>query len=302
MVTGVLCAVYFDGVLPDVLASGVWRPLLMPVVLVLYIWWVSPFIHQSQQAVIRGMRQILVLDDAAYVELIRKSSKTVLWKELLAILIGGLFGFSISWQSFAEEGVIWLQVYWICANGLMFGLLAWTIYGSFDSTRLTTALHKQDLHFDLFDLRPFEPVGRYSLLLALVFIGGLSLGLIFSLSIQNFSHWETWIVFVPMALIPILLFFLNMRNTHSVLAQEKRRLLQATAQRLATFHPRLRQAVTDEPSILDFTSEYTALSAYESHLLATRTWPYNTSMLRMLGFSVALPILVRLVSLLLFGE
>lgn len=302
MVTIPFGAAWADKAISDILRSGVWRPMLVPGILILYIWLVSPLIHQSQLAVIRSMRPILGMDDETFEELIRKNSKTVLWKEILAIVIGSLVGFFLSRQSFADDGLVWLQVYWVSANCWMFGLLSWTIYGSFDSTRLVTALHRQELHFDLFDLRPFEPVGRYSLLLALVFIGGLSLGLIFSLSVQNIAHWETWIVFVPMALLPILLFFLNMRNTHGVLAKEKRRLLQFTSQRLASFHPKLHQAVVQGLPILDYSAEYAALSAYENHLLAARTWPYNTAMVRTLGFSVALPILVRLASLLLFGE
>jgi hypothetical protein len=48
--------------------------------------------------------------------------------------------------------------------------------------------------------------------------------------------------------------------------------------------------------------EFTALAAYEARLRAAPTWPYNTAMLRTLGLTIFVPLVVRGLSLLLFGQ
>ena len=75
----------------------------------------------------------------------------------------------------------------------MYGLLAWTIYATLASTRLTNALLSQPLQIDPFDLSPFEPIGRQSLLNALVFVGGISLSLIL---ISSWTYHHPLIILV----------------------------------------------------------------------------------------------------------
>ena len=70
-------------------------------------------------------------------------------------------------------------MYWSATTATMFALLAWTIYVSIAGTRLTAALHRQPMQINLFDTAAFEAVGRQSLLLALVFVGGITLSLLF---------------------------------------------------------------------------------------------------------------------------
>jgi hypothetical protein len=42
--------------------------------------------------------------------------------------------------------------------------------------------------------------------------------------------------------------------------------------------------------------------AYEARVRAAQTWPYNTAMLRTLFFTILIPVLVRMVSTMVFGR
>jgi hypothetical protein len=300
MILIALGAAALDGLLGRILVGGFWRAVLLPVVVLLYIWIVSPFVDRGQEEVVRRFRPIVQLDDAAFGRLVDQYNSYSMRGEVLALVIGGVVGFLLGSVGMQDEDAFWLRIYWIAANSLMCALLGWTIYGSIDSTRLTNALHHQPLRFDLFDLRPFEPVGRQSLLLALVFVGGLTLAMLFGLSASNIGAWQTWALYLPMALVPVLVFFLNMRGTHAVLAAEKRRLLAQAQGRILNLTPGFQQALGGVQPFGELASEYTALSAYEQRLLAARTWPYNTAMLRTLAFTILLPLVARFISVVLF--
>jgi hypothetical protein len=98
----------------------------------------------------------------------------------------------------------------------------------------------------------------------------------------------------------VLLFFLNMRGTHAVLAGEKRRLLSLVSARIRQITPSLQQSVVSNQPLPEQAAEFSTLSAYEARLNSARTWPYNTSMLRTLAFTILLPLVIRLITLLLF--
>ena len=104
----------------------------------------------------------------------------------------------------------------------MYGLLAWTVYVALASSRVTGALLRQPLLIDPLDISPFEAVGRQSLLLALVFVGGIALSLLISVTNFEFLYEPGfWLVNIPLMLVPIAIFFLNMQPTHKVLAEAK---------------------------------------------------------------------------------
>jgi hypothetical protein len=295
-----LGAAALDGLLARILAAGFWRPVLLPGVIIFYIWTVSPLVDRGQAEVVRRFRPIVQLDDAAFEALVSRYSVYSAWKETLALGIGAAVGVLLGSVGMQDPNAMWLRVYWIAANSLMCALLGWTIYGAMDSTRLTNALHNQPLCFDLFDLHPFEPVGRQSLLLALVFIGGLTLAMLFGLSASNIGAWQTWVIYLPMAVLPVLIFFMHMRGTHAVLAAEKRRLLGQVQSHIRSLTPALQQALAETRPYGELAAEYAAVSAYELRLQTARTWPYNTAMLRTLAFTVLLPLVGRLITLFLF--
>jgi hypothetical protein len=154
---------------------------------------------------------------------------------------------------------------------------------------LIAALHRQLLRIDLFDIKPFEPIGRQSLIIALVFVGGLLLSVLFGLGRRDFLAWPNWLVYIFLALVPIIVFFLNMRGTHRVLAAEKKRNLDAVERTILQACRTLLARIDAGQETGTLGDEINALVAYEQRLQAARTWPYNTAMLRTLFFSVIIP-------------
>jgi uncharacterized membrane protein len=181
----------------------------------------------------------------------------------------------------------------------MMGLLGWTIYDAISSTRVVAELHRQPLKIDLFDIRPFEPMGRQSLVVALVFAGGFLLGAIFGISTGDIY---SWLINLPMMFIPAIVFFLSMRHTHDVLAGEKKRQLQAVSRRIDRASHDIQEHMTRTEGLGDLAVEYAALISYEDRLSKARTWPYNTTMIRTVFFTVLAPLLLRGISDLLFGK
>jgi amino acid transporter len=153
------------------------------------------------------------------------------------------------------------------------------------------------MQFDILDPAPFEAIGRQSLLLALVFIGGITLSLLFTFQDANLSSPEFWLVNLLFIAFIILIFFLSMRPTHELLAAEKKRQLDPVQRHINHACQVLVQRLEQDQEPGEISSNINALEIYEQRLIAARTWPYNTSMLRTLFFSVLIPlgsILVRL--------
>jgi hypothetical protein len=209
--------------------------------------------------------------------------------ELLAFGMGALLVAVLSAQS-VLEGFTWLELVMLIESGIEYGLLGVVIYGSLASTRVTSALLRRPLRIDPLDVTPFEAIGRQSLSLALVFVGGVTLSLLFvGAHPEVFLQWELYMVYAPLIVVPMLVFFLNMVPTH-------RRLQAARDGELRRVRGLIRRECAELVRTMEAGEEptataqrVTALAAYESRLLEARTWPYNTTMLRTVFVSVLIP-------------
>jgi hypothetical protein len=295
-------AAALDGVLDSFLSHGSGRPLLQAPVVILYILLVAPRMAKNDAHMLNAFRPLVLIDNDAFNRLVREASRIHPFGEVAAMLVGVLIGFGLSlpWLSFIETP--WLRISIPVMQCLMFGLLIWTVYSSVSSTRVIKALHQQPLQIDILNIKPFEPMGRHSLVTSLVFVGGVTLAVIFGLNIESMLAWQSWISILPFLVIPVIIFFLSMGHTHRVLAREKRRALHEVGQRLNDASSLLRSRIALGEDLGNVAIEYTALLAYEARVKAAFTWPFNTAMLRTLSFSVILPFLVRALSILLFGR
>ena len=290
-------AAYLDDMLDVMLVSGQWRVVVVPVIIIIYIWVISQPFAKMGAAVLAALRPLTRMDDESYQRLVEKSSFIPLNYELLTLGGGLALGAWLGLKGGFPSSWTWLHFYWIAANSLMWGLLAWTVLISLASTRVTVAIHRQLVEIDLFDLAPFEPIGRQSLLLALVFIGGVTIGLILSFDVASLSSPYFWLIYIPMAIVPVLVFFLNMRPTHRVLSTEKNRQLQAIQALLQSRGSALIDFLEQDKETGSLSSEVEALIAFEQRVKEARTWPYNTPMLRSLFFSVLIPLVTVLARL-----
>ena len=159
-------------------------------------------------------------------------------------------------------------------------------------TELTNTLLRQPVRVEIFDLRPFQPIGRQSLSLSVMFVGGMMLGLLSS----NFAEEELRLEYlinnaVIIALI-VAIFFLNTHNVHQLLTTTKQQKLESVEHHLARAYYRMEELITANQDTFAVATELNALAISKQELKAIRTWPYNTEMLRTIFISIVTLLLV----------
>ena len=283
-------AAYLDRNLDRFLNQGEWRVFLLAPTIIIYIWLVSPLMARTGEKVVDALRPLVDLDDGEFDQMVYYASRIKPGQELIAFAIGLLLGIVSVVTTGSDQGATWLTIFWLLSTSLMYGVLAWTIFIAVSSTRINAALHRQPLQIDILNPEQFEAVGRQSLMLALVFIGGITLSLLFTFQEANISSPEFWVTNILFVLFIVLIFFLSMRPTHSLLAAEKKRELQPVQARINRTCRDLVLRLDQHQESGQLPLEINALVAYEQRLLAARTWPYNVTMLRTLFFSVFIPL------------
>jgi hypothetical protein len=303
LVLALLVAVYLDGLVDELVSQGSWRVLLTPAAVIVYILVVAPYVERAEAGVIDAFRPIVLIDDDRFDQLVTEASRINPTGQAIALCLGALFGLWMGQTWVSDTDAFWLKLVLIPSNGLMFGLLAWAIYGSVIGTRLMAQLHRQPLRIDILDTSPFWPVGRYGLIIALVFVGGIVLGMVFGLQWESILDWRSWVLYGLLAVVPIVVFFLSMRPTHRVLSAEKKRELTVVETKIGQACRTLVARLDAGEGTGTLGSDVTALVAYEERLQAASSWPYDTAMLRTLFVSVIIPgaaALARVVGELMF--
>lgn len=295
-----LGALWLDGLWEEAFRLGYWRSTLLPAVITAYILIIAPLMSRSEMAMLASLAGLVQMEEEQVLLTIRQSSRVNPWSELVSFGLGSVIGLWMNRSWVMEATTFWLYWYLLISLALMFGLLGWVIYNAVISTRVVGELHRLPLAIDIFDIRPFEPIGRHSLILTLAFLGGILVSMLFGFNFSHIFAWQTWQVIAPLSLVAVVMFFLNMGPTQRVLMEEKKRQLALVEARLLAASREIQRKLEQGGQLGSLSEAYNALNAYEARLRATRTWPYNTRMLRMLFFSILLPLLVRGVSSLLF--
>jgi hypothetical protein len=291
-------AAALDGVLVDFFTAGLWRMGLAAAVIV-YILAVAGPLSAMESRVIASFRPLLLLSDEEFDRLLRGATVIKPVYEALAFGVGFAVGLLAAedWPLGASRS--WLDWTSQVSVPLMYGLLAWVIYGSFAETRLVGFLLRQPLRVDPLDTTPFESIGRRSLVLALVFVGGCTLSLVFVGSQPGgLRNPAVWIIYGILALVTAAIFFLNMQPTHHVLAAARKAELRVVQAQIATTCRALSQSLRQSHPTGSLPADLNALVIYEGRLKGGRTWPYNTAMLRALvlsGMAPLLPVIGRLI-------
>jgi hypothetical protein len=197
-------------------------------------------------------------------------------------------GLSRMWLSVGAESQ-WLVLYGLIVGGLWGGLQGWIVYSSLASMRLFAGLQRQPLEISVFDLRPLEPIGRWSLSIALAFIGGSALSLLFVPQLN--PSVEALVLYGIVILTPVLVFFLNMLSTRQTIVAAKRRELDRVRENLATASLALAErAASGQPkhtqAALDSIGAWVA---YEERVGKVAEWPYTAEIRRNLVLSTLLP-------------
>jgi hypothetical protein len=165
-------------VLDQILQQGLLRVLILPQASVIYIFMVSPVISGVGDDVIRSIHPFTSLDEESYARLINSAASVRPLHEILAFGLGGILGIVSAQVSGFDQQAPLLKIYWFAASFLMDGILFWTIFIALVSTRVNSAMLRLPLNIDLTNQAPLEAVGRQSLLLAMVFVGGITISIL----------------------------------------------------------------------------------------------------------------------------
>ena len=286
-----LAAAYELG-LTDFFTNPGSRGILSGPTIIAYIVVLGPILAGQDRIVVRSLRPIILLDDEELAGVVRRASAISPIHEAAAIATGLFFGFLII-GGVPAPGESWPTYVWVGTGYVMLGLLGWIGFMSIAGTRVISQLLRQPMRVDPLDITPFEAIGRQSLVLALVFVGGITLGLLLgNYGMAALSNPRFWLLFLPLSLVPVVVFFLNMRPTQRVLAASRNRALAEVREQLRRAFHLLLERMQNGEATGNVPWEVNALVAYEKELLEASTWPYNTAILRTLVVSVLVPTLM----------
>jgi hypothetical protein len=296
---------FLAGVLDAPFDADFWRAGLLFPAIIVYILLTLPILQRLRNRAIVSFRPLALIEDEDFQQLLARAPIFNRRLELLAMgvgIVGGLLlwrpweyaGLSRIWPSMgARPG--WLVVYMLIVGGLWGGLQGWIVYSSLSGMRLFTGLQHHPLDINIFELRPLEPIGRWSLGLAVIFVGGSALSLLFVP--QMTLSVEVVVLYGIMILTPVLVFFLNMLSTRQTIVAAKRRKLDVVRDHLVAaslaLDERLGKGQADDvEALLD---SFGAWVTYEERVKAVPEWPYTSEIRRNLALSTLLPLAVWLV-------
>jgi hypothetical protein len=296
---------YLAGVLTAPFDASFWRAGLLYPAIIVYILLMLPVLKRLRDGAIKDFRPLARMDDDGFGHLLAKSPIFNRRLEWLALGIGMVAGLLL-WRPWDDSGLSrmwlplgagseWLVLYTLIAGGLWGGLLGWNIYSSLSGMRLFTGLQHHPLDINVFDLRPLEPIGRWSLSIALSFIGGSALSLLFVPQLT--PSVEALILYSILILTPVLVFFLNMLSTRQTIVAAKKRKLDMARDNLAAASQALEErAAKGQPEDTEaLLGAIAAWATYEQQVKKVPEWPYTADIKRSLVLSTLLPLAVWMV-------
>jgi len=298
-------AAFLAGVLTAPFDADFWRAGLLYPAIIVYILLTLPALERLRADAIKAFRPLARVDDEDFEHVLAETpmfNRRLEWLALAGGTVGGLLllrpwdysGLSRTWLSWGTRSE-WLVLYVLIAGGLWSGLLGLGIYSSLSGMRLFTGLQHYPLDINVFDLRPLEPIGRWSLGIALVFIGGSVLSLLFFPQLT--PSIEAFILYGMLILTPVLVFFLNMLSTRQTIVAAKKRNLDIARDNLAAASVVLEELVA-KGQLGDTEAPLNSISAwvtYEERVKAVAEWPYTAEIRRNLVLSTFLPLVVWLI-------
>lgn len=283
-----------------VFTEGHWRYLFLSPSIIVYISVLAPWLSKLEVKANYAIAVLTTLDADELGKLVQETATLTPAQEIGAIVVGAGFGSFLTGPALTAP-ITPVNVVMFILTAATFGLLAWTIQASTISIKVTAALLRRPLNVNVFDLTPFDAIGQQSLVLALSFVGGITLSLVFTaFDPAMLAAPVFWLVNLPILLVPVAVFFLNMSPTHRIIAEAKKAELETVRQHIPRLAHRLLlhdDAEADDKTRLS--TRFEALLAYEQRLQQVQTWPYDVSTLRKLFASFLLPVITVVAQVLL---
>jgi len=288
---------FMTGVLPGPYDPNYWVPGLMPPVILVYLLLTQSRSRRLRNEAITAIRPLVNLDEDHFRIAVSNASLFNRRREWIALCLGVVAGwlFQVAWGF----GTLWSSLYSFLFGGLMFGLMGWIIYSALSGTQLFNELFRHTRDVNIFNLEPLEPIARWSLGIALILIGGITLSLLLVVpgsSFNLFMNLQGIIIYGSLITSTILVFFLNMYSTHRALVRSKTQELNLVRLHLAEIsnalkgQPEQSRPVTRE----ELSSAITSWVTYEKRIKEVSEWPFTSQIRRNLLVSVFLSILAFL--------
>jgi hypothetical protein len=275
--------------------SGLSMAALNPVILV-YILLVHPFMQRRSERAMHCLEVLAPDGDRAGGP--RRGSRRGEWA---ALLLGTLAGLAVARRVPGAEG--WLRLYAEATSALTFALLATTIYGSVMRSRQLAARSRTGLELNVFDGHLLTPFAQWGQSLSLVFVGGISLSLLFQ-SYESLRSIEGVIVYGSLVIVALTLFFSCMWTVHVALAKAQDKELATVRRDLAAAREALlrHRACESSGAVQDAYLPVVVLGLYERQVLDAPTWPFNPAIVGRVFASAAAPLGVYVVKLAFGGR
>ncbi len=298
LVALLLGVAFLSGVLPGPFDAAFWIRGLHPPAIVGYLLLSEARLKRLRDNAVGAFRPLVRIGDESFDHMIRKASMFNRHREWLAIAIGATIGWllNLAW-GFPSA---WISLYRVISNGLMFGLTGWFIYSALSGTRLFSEFQNRPLDINIFDLEALEPIGRWSLGIALTFIGGITISLLIGLpelSLNQLARIEAAVIYGSLITATLLVFFLNMVATRNIiLVAKSRELAMVNSYLTGTSKGLHERKISSQYGNITLPPEgLLRWLAYEKRIQEVPEWPYTSRIRRSLLLSLLLPTLAFLV-------
>jgi len=274
-----------------------WRSLLDGPVMITYILVIYPFMWRLFKQAVEAFRSISPMDESDFNRLVAEITTPKRHRKWAVLFIGAALALLlIAPWSVSMDSDSWLKVYELILSTLLFGLLGWLIYDTIVGTMRIAQLSRQELKLDIFDTELLAPVALWSLGISLVWVGGISLSLVFQ-TWEGMTEWQTITIYAILVSATVLAFFVSMWSTHKAMAGVKKRELNLAWKNLAAASRELknRTARNQTEGIEELSYTITAWSAQHKLVQEISAWPFNASIIRRLAVSILAPITVFLI-------
>ena len=284
-------AAYANGESRQRVGSGIWMLGLDSVMLV-YILAVHPFMYRRW---VRAMHSLEALAPRAG-SASRMATPASRRGEWVAMLLGALAWLAVARRLPGAEA--WLRLYSEAMSALMFALLAAITYGSVTRSRQLAAFSRAGLELKVFDGHLLTPFAQWGQSLSLVFVGGISLSLLFQ-SYESLRSMESVLVYGCMIVVAMTLFFTSMWTVHVALARARDKELATVRRDLTVAREALvrHRACETADVVQDAYFPVVALGIYEQQVLDASTWPFNPAIVGRVLVSAVAPLGVYLLKL-----
>lgn len=278
-------AVFSQAGLATVGPRGLWKLGLEPT-LIVYILGIYPWLQRRFALAIDTLRP-----HCNQPEIVSEAHAAKRRGELIALLLGAVFSLWVT-SSWRIEGT-WMWLYLIAANAVLFSLMALAIYDGLERTRLLARMMRAGLQLDLFDRQLLAPMARWGQTIALTFVGGICLSLIFQ-SYETLHSVRSLVIYSILIVVSLTLFFTSVWSIHKALIVAQQRELAVVRQHWLVARSELKRKLAEggQSDIAALYDPLVVLSAYESQVLAASTWPFNPKIVKEVLASFVAPFLI----------